>query len=133
MYLNRLNNEQKELFLDLSIHAAMSNNLFTDEEKVTVRQYCVEMNIPERYEAKLSNDEVLEKLSAISTKQEMRIVFMEITALVLSDNIFDEQEQAFVKKVAAAAQVTDEEKDRIVDTVQELYVVYGNIARFINS
>ena len=133
MYLNRLNNEQKELFLDLSIHAAMSNNLFTDEEKVTVRQYCAEMNIPETYEAKLSNDEVLEKLSAISTKQEMRIVFMEITALVLSDNIFDEQEQAFVKKVAAAAQVTDEEKDRIVDTVQELYVVYGNIARFINS
>ena len=103
MYLNKLNNEQKELFLDLSIHAAMSNNIFTDEEKVTVRQYCAEMNIAERYEAKLSNDEVLEKLSAISTKQEMRIVFMEITALVLSDNIFDEQEQAFVKKVAAAA------------------------------
>jgi len=133
MYLNKLNNEQKELFLDLSIHAAMSNDIFTDEEKVTVRQYCAEMNIPERYEAKLSIDEVIEKLSTISTKQEMRIVFMEITALVLSDNIFDEQEQAFVKKVAAAAQVTDEEKDRIVDTVQELYVVYGNIARFINS
>lgn len=133
MYLNKLNNEQKELFLDLSIHAAMANDDFADEEKETIKQYCSEMNIAERFDAKFSNDEVVEKLTAISSKQEMRIVFMEIMALVLSDNIFDDQEQAFVKKVAAAAQVTDEEKDRIVDTVQELYVVYGNIARFINS
>ena len=33
MYLNRLNEEQKNLFIDLCIHASLANNNFADEEK----------------------------------------------------------------------------------------------------
>lgn len=34
MYLNNLNDEQKDLFLDVSIHNAMSNKDFAEEQKV---------------------------------------------------------------------------------------------------
>ena len=133
MYLNKLTNEQKELFLDLCIHAAMADNKFVDEEKDIIIEYCLEMGIPERYEIKTALDDVIEKLSAVSTKKEMRIVYMEIMALLLSDRVFDEKEKVFVEKIATVAEITDEEKEMILNAVQELFVVYGNISSFINK
>ena len=133
MYLNKLTNEQKELFLDLCIHAAMADNKFVDEEKDIIIEYCLEMGIPERYEIKTAIDDVIEKLSAVSTKKEMRIVYMEIMALLLSDRVFDEKEKVFVEKIATVAEITDEEKEMILNAVQELFVVYGNISSFINK
>ena len=41
MYLNRLSGEQKELFLDLCIHASKADGIFAEEEKQYIQQYCV--------------------------------------------------------------------------------------------
>ncbi len=131
MYLNKLKSEQKELFLDLCIHAANVDDKFSDQEKETIQQYCAEMMIPERFEAKYSNEEVLEKLKAISYKNEMRIIFIEITALVLSDNVFDDKEKAFVDKIAELAELTEDDKKKIINLMKELYVVYNNLSGFI--
>ena len=133
MYLNKLKSEQKELFLDLCIHAAMVNDTFSDEEKKTIEQYCAEMMIPERFEAKYSNEEVLEKLKAMSYKNEMRIIFIEITALVLSDNVFDEKEKEFIDKIAEMAELTEDDKKKIINLMKELYVVYDNLSTIISG
>ena len=47
MYLNRLSGEQKELFLDLCIHASKADGIFAEEEKRYIQQYCVKnlMNV----------------------------------------------------------------------------------------
>ena len=45
MFLNRLSNEQKELFLDLCIHASKADNDFAEDEKLVIDQYCDEMHI----------------------------------------------------------------------------------------
>ena len=45
MYLNLLNEEAKEVFLDLCINLAESDNDFCQKEKNLIDQFCQEMNI----------------------------------------------------------------------------------------
>ena len=40
MYLNRLSGEQKELFLDLCIHASKADGIFAEEEKSLSGKLC---------------------------------------------------------------------------------------------
>ena len=133
MYLNRLNDEQKELFLDLCIHAAKGNEIVDENERETIKQYCAEMRIDERFQTTYSNEAILKKLSDISTKQEMRIVYIEIVALVLSDGILDKQEKGFIEELEKAAQVTEDERNQIIDLLNQLYMAYKEVDAFIIS
>lgn len=132
MYLNKLNSEQKELFLDLSIMAAMADNHLAEEEKKTVKQYCAEMMISERFESRISEDEAIGRLKVCGRK-EKRIIFTELLALILSDSFFDEKEREFVDKIAEIAEFSDDEKKRVIDLMKELYVVYDNLSGIIDS
>ncbi len=96
MYLSRLSDEAKELFLDLSIYAAQANEEVNDLEKGVIDAYCKEMDLPKsEYKAKYSLDEVLEKLKAC-TAQEKNIIFIEILALLGADDIYDVLEKKFI-------------------------------------
>ncbi len=75
MYLKRLNNEQKELFLDLCISAAMSNNVMEDVEKQLIVQYCEEMQMDDvRFTVQNEVDEAIKQLIEISTDEELRMI-----------------------------------------------------------
>lgn len=128
MYLNRLNSEQKELFIDLCIHASLSNNNFASEQKETINAYCTEMNITNvRYETDKTLDEILDRINEISTKDEIRIIILEITALIISDNIYDEREKRFMESIIEKTGISKEKLDEILDCLHELTLVYKRI------
>ena len=128
MYLNKLNNEQKELFLDLCIHAAMANGDFADKEKEMVNEYCSEMNINKiRYVAIESLDDVIVKLIAISTKEEMKMIVLEITALLISDNEFDKFEKVFIEKINNKISLKKAKYEQMLNALNDLSVIYDKI------
>lgn len=128
MYLNRLNEEQKDLFIDLCIHAALANDKFVDEEKELINVYCDEMNITSvRYEANRSLDEVVEKLIGISTKEELRIIILEITALMISDKVYDEAERKFMKDLSAKADLSEDKQNEMLENLHKLTDIYKAI------
>ena len=131
MFLNRLSNEQKEMFLDLCIHASKSNNNFDDDEKLIIEQYCDEMHIDVRFDEKLTLQEIAEKLPTISSKSDIRIVLLETASLLLSDNIYDESEKQFFESFAEKAGVSREELDGLIKTLGELTEVYSKINDFV--
>ena len=132
MYLSRLDHKQKELFLDLCIHASMSDNEFSEEEKAIIFQYCAEMQLSDiRYEAKHSTDEVIEELVEISSPDELRIILMEITALVISDNACNQHEQRFMDKLVEKIGVSNEELSDLINSLNALSSVYEKINIFI--
>ena len=47
MFLMLLKEENKERFLKVCVYAAMSNEIFAEEEKLMISAYCREMNIAE--------------------------------------------------------------------------------------
>lgn len=132
MYLNKLSGEQKELFLDLCIHASLSNHNFDDIEKSYIRDYCEEMRLDTvRYEAQKGIDEAVERLALISTTSELKIVIFELMGLILSDDVYDEQEQEFMNKVLARISISREENERFAETIKELRLLYARINGFI--
>lgn len=45
MFLGKLKEENKELFLQLSMHAAMSNSELAKEEEIVINEYFEELGI----------------------------------------------------------------------------------------
>ena len=132
MYLNQLSNEQKELFLDLCIHAAQANHVVEEKEKQYIEQYCTEMQLESvRFTVRISVEEAVEKLVAISTMRELRIVLIELTALVLCDGTYDEAEKAFVQQLACAANVAESEMLQIQENVSDLFTIYAKLDKLI--
>lgn len=131
MYLNKLSNEQKELFLDLCIYAAKSNGDFDADEKLMIDQYCDEMNIEIRYEEKNSIGELTSRLTEISTAAELKMILIETVSLMLSDEVFDEQEKEFMNAVSAKLGLTDKDIDEVCSLLREVTSIYGKINDFI--
>lgn len=132
MFLSQLNSEQKDLFLDLCIYAAMANNDFEEEEKTVVDSYCEEMQLNEtRYSAKLGFEEVVDRLIAVSSDTELRMISFEITALLLSDKRFDEFEKKFMSDFVSRINMTQKECDDMIDMIDRLTNIYDKIREFI--
>lgn len=134
MYLNKLSSEQKELFLDLCIHASMANNDFDEKEKEYIRQYCEEMQLNSvRYTAANDIESTVNKIIEISSETELKIVILELTALLLSDNEYDEMEKQFMEKMLTKANISEEVNNKIIDIINKLTDIYSEINSIIFS
>ena len=134
MYLNKLSGEQKELFLDLCIHASMSNNNFDEKEKEYIRQYCEEMQLDNvRYTTVNDIENTINKIIEISSETELKIVILELTALLLSDNEYDEMEKDFMEKMLVKANISNDVNNQIIDIINKLTAIYSEINSIIFS
>ena len=132
MYLNQLSHEQKELFLDLCIHASMADKSFAEEEKILIDEYCKEMQLSNvRYTADLEYEDVVEKLIAISTITELRMVAFEMTALLLSDKRFDEFEKKFLEDFVGRNHMDTNEIADMIEILKRLTETYEHTRNFI--
>lgn len=73
MFLKELRSNNRELFLQLSIHAALSNNIIEDTQKDVLNLYCEEIGINNyELEVKMDLDEILEKINTDTTYREKK-------------------------------------------------------------
>ena len=130
MFLNKLEEINKEGFLKLCIHAALSNGVFAAEEKAALNAYCREMDIdvhipdtPETFE------ELLSGLCNSTNQEEKNIIVLETLALIKSDGIYDEKEKEFMKKLIDGLGVTEETLEKFVVLLEK----YTDIGRELYS
>jgi hypothetical protein len=95
MFLNRLNQIEKEAFLELAHHVARSDEDFSENQKEIISQYCMEMSIEdiEYDDSKFVLDRVLAK---IECKKSQKIVLLEVMALVYSDGLLHDAEKEII-------------------------------------
>ena len=100
MFLMLLKEENKERFLKVCVYAAMSNEIFAEEEKLMISAYCREMNIAEHIpETTAKFDAFIHELAENTDSKEKNIILLETLALIRSDGIYDDREQAFMKSL----------------------------------
>lgn len=133
MYLGRLNAEQKSLFLDLCIHGANSNNDFADDEKAMVNAYCTEMQIPVRYTEENDFAACVDRLIEISSKEDLRAILIELTAIILADDICDDMEEEFMQEFIKKVGIPDSEYRQISQTLAELSIIYKKLNDYVTS
>jgi len=131
MFLGRLSEKEKNAFLSLSVHASNSNGVFAEEEKMMIREYCKEMEIPFfDVEKTISLDKVVElfKESELSIK---KIVLLEILGLLYSDGVVDDSEKKFVNEYAKKIGLTKEDVEKQTAAIKEYIHVLKKVAEVI--
>lgn len=134
MYLTQLDLKKKKLFLDLSIHAAISNNSFDDEQKAIVDSYCIEMGlVKSKYSPSKGLDEVIQELKGTCTLKELNIILIEITSLIMGDGTYDMLERDFMKKIQFVFDISDEKIEKTLVAINQLLKAYKMLNEVIED
>lgn len=132
MYLSRLSKEQRDLFIDMCIHAAMANDIFAEEEKMLIKQYCKEMHISEPwYEARESLNDVCKRLLEISKPSDLKIMIFNITELMLSDSDYNEDETNFMHRLVKKLNLGSDVYRNALIHIEKVMALYSEIDSFI--
>lgn len=127
MYLKDLTEEQKNLALDVLIGVAKANHYLEDSEKTKIEGYCKEMGLAPRYTANLDAESAEQKFLSISNRTDCRKLLVEVTAMAIADNNFDDLERAFVKNFLKAAEITNAEFSIIYDYLEKINGYYEKL------
>ena len=107
MYLNRLSGEQKELFLDLCIHASKADGIFAEEEKQFLSTEITSLSIFTNSEKKeffnLMNSTTLPELVKedveFSSEEVKKEVLNKLEEIANVDGSFDTSEKILIEKI----------------------------------
>jgi uncharacterized tellurite resistance protein B-like protein len=98
MFLNKLDTEERVAFLELAHHIARSDGEFSEEEKLIIGKYCMEMQIDD-VEFDEENFDIYNTLSKIKKADSRKVVLLEIMALIYSDDFLHEEERIVLEKI----------------------------------
>lgn len=131
MFLGKLNSDEQETFLSLSVHAAKVNGVVEDEEKDMIKEYCREMGIS-FFDAE--DVQPLEKVMEIYSASEMqnrKIVLLEILGLVYADGTYDEKEQDFVRDLAQKLNIDPETVEKQTELITKYLELIKEMAESV--
>ncbi len=130
MYLERLNRREKEMIIELAFHGANYNKDFSKPQQNLIENYKREMDLAYyRIEEKEFEDIV----SVFDNDVIRNTVFLEIFALILSDNKFDNEEQDFIKKLQTSFSISDAKRDKFQQWIQDFIKLFAQGQELINS
>jgi RNase H-fold protein (predicted Holliday junction resolvase) len=128
MFLRPLNNEQKELFLSLALAAASANNVLEDSERALLAAYADEMSIDVNKASQMPVEQICRKLKEISNSKELNQISFEIVGMMMSDNEYDDDEKAFISKIAEIFEIPLNRIDEMFSCVN----AYSELIKKIN-
>lgn len=100
MYLTRLGKEQKELFLEITKVFVYADGVYSEQEKQVIKAYCQEMSMDDNVIQPRSTDELISEAKRICNKEAGKIIIFELIGLGMADGTYDNEERAFVSKIA---------------------------------
>lgn len=131
MYLSMLSETNKRLFLNLEIYLSKVDSDFSENERIIIDAHCIEMHIDNNnYEADMSQSEIFEGLKAL-TKQESKIVFLELVGTIMADNVYHVEERALVNKLAEALKLEENDISLVFSIITDMKNVYERCAEYI--
>ena len=98
MFLNRLDDKEKQAFLALAHHVAQSDDEFSSEERVVIAQYCLELRRADvGYDSETFDlKEILDQFRG----EHRNIVLLELAALAQADGLVSAKEGEILNDIA---------------------------------
>lgn len=134
MYLAMLDNEKRHLFLELEIYMSKIDSDFSVEERRIIDTHCMEMRIDNNdYECELPMELVLSRINKECDDREKRIIFLELAATVLADNVYHETEKELIEKLAQVCALPSGKPAEVIGLIKRLKAVYEDCASFVGE
>lgn len=99
MYLSKLNEKEKKIFLNLAAIVSEANGVVEESERFMLEMYCSEMQIDPDFDEEKSFEDFIEALKDSSDEVKNIIVF-ELIGLCLTDGGYDEEERNNIWQIA---------------------------------
>lgn len=132
MFLNYLNNEEKNIFCKLASRIAYSDGKIDSKENELFDLYNAEMNTTFEF-GEVSDLEISKSLLSLKQADDKirRIVYLELLSLAKIDNDFSKEEKTELEKYRVSLDITEEENRLIENVIEELIAVYAKIRSLI--
>lgn len=100
MFLSLLNTDQKKLFISLAYNLASSDGDFSENERMAIQSYSMEMGMELKLEdVDTDLDHVISEVNTLCGVREKKIVVFEMIGLAMADDNYDDGERKIVHKV----------------------------------
>lgn len=130
MYLGLLNEEKRELFLDICFCIASADGEYSADEKVLIEAYQKEMNTEyDPMVSKKKENEIVELLNLICTEQEKKIIIFETIGLALIDGNYDKAERKIIDQMTKTFKI----KESYAKECEQLLKEYLKLQNRINE
>lgn len=133
MFLNKLSNEKKELFLSLAYNISYIDENYTDEEKNMLEQYCIEMEINFNKIHLIEDFEyVLARINEICNIHEKKIIVFELVGLILVDGDLHDKEKDAMTNMVELFGINEKYFDDCKKLITEYYDLQNRIIDLVN-
>ena len=118
MFLETLNQEQKEAFMCLAYDVAVSDGDLALGEEAMMQDMRREMNLDEHFEPRYLDIEGIE--TVFTSKKSRSIAMISLIRLGYADGAFEIEEQCFLEDLCRAFEITSEDFKLIDNWVRRL-------------
>lgn len=134
MFLNQLNENEKELFLDLCGHAVVVDGDFELEEMEAIARCCYEMMLPNHMpDTEQPLGYILSEINTEASVQEINIIVLELIFLLKKDGEFENKEKRFMNTVTDILGVSQEKYTRLLSLAESYIEIHAELEKEINS
>jgi len=123
MYLEFLNEQQRELCIELAINLASTDGNFSQKERMLIEGYCQDAGMTYNFNNKsvLPLQAVIENLLIVTGETERKIIIFEMVRLAVVDNVFHENERDLINDLAIQFEIEESFVEECKETI-EAYV-----------
>ena len=132
MLLNKLQDENKELFLRLEMLLVNIDGKYCDSERRLVEQHCREMGIqPIEYDKTVTIEKIAETINREMSVEERKIILIELITVAIIDGVYAEREKEFVEYLRKMLHMPKEVGEQALALVQKLIDASVSIENFV--
>ncbi|MCC8164538.1 MAG: hypothetical protein LIO86_15570 [Lachnospiraceae bacterium] len=133
MFLNELNQKEKEAFINLCYYA-VKDDAITEGEKELLVEYCREMGISSYFfDDDTMSMETIKDIFKQSEKPVKKIVLLELLGMMYADGCYDISEQDFVKALAVDIDLEEADVETQNNMLRRYMDLVGEMTVAINS
>lgn len=127
MFLDKLNEKEKDIFIELAVCISQADGIISDEEKKMFEEFGKEMRktIDIDFSKPVEIDAVLSKCTDVSDESK-KIICFEILGLAVCDDL-DETEKVLIDKMTTAFGISSKVEENMEEIITELFKVYRKI------
>lgn len=132
MLLNRLQEKNKKLFLQLETLLVHIDGDYSDTEKKILKSHCGEMGLePIEYDSNVDIKELVGMINNEMSVEEKKIIFIELITVAIIDGVYDSREKEFVESLRKLLGIPKEVGEQAFEMVQNLIDATESIENFV--
>ena len=132
--INELKQEERQAFIYLVYLAIICDDKIFEKEVEAFNAYAKKLNLDCSIDTidEVDMEETLKEINAYK-KRTKKIIFAELLGVLYSDDLYDDIEKEFVKKVGSDLQFSEKEVVDMEEAVWEYIASYSNLLEVVNE